>query len=54
MATLPQLIPDVQVLLALEPEELAGKLLFLLKTPSDIRGRDMFGMSGVLAECSSA
>lgn len=28
---LPNAIPDVDVLLALEPEELAGKMLFLLR-----------------------
>jgi hypothetical protein len=31
MYELPQAIPDVNVLLALEPEELGGKLLFLLR-----------------------
>lgn len=32
MIELPTAIPDVDVLLALEPEELAGKMLFLLRT----------------------
>jgi hypothetical protein len=31
MYELPQVIPDVEVLLALEPEELGAKLLFLLR-----------------------
>lgn len=31
MIELPTAIPDVDVLLALEPEELAGKMLFLLR-----------------------
>jgi hypothetical protein len=30
MIELPTAIPNVEVLLALEPEELAGKILFLL------------------------
>ena len=30
MIVLPTAIPDVEELLALEPEELAGKILFLL------------------------
>jgi hypothetical protein len=31
MNELPRIIPDVQVLLALTPEELAEKILFILK-----------------------
>jgi hypothetical protein len=35
MHELPKVIPDVQVLLALTPEELGGKILFLLRKRSD-------------------
>jgi hypothetical protein len=35
---LPRVIPDVQMLLALPPEELAAKMLFLLRK----RGEAMF------------
>lgn len=38
MRELPATIPDVDVLLALEPEELAAKMLFLLRA----RQEDMF------------
>ncbi|WP_281493046.1 hypothetical protein [Niveispirillum cyanobacteriorum] len=31
MIELPRLIPDVETLLALEPEELGAKILFLLR-----------------------
>ena len=34
MIVLPTAIPDVEELLALEPEELAGKILFLLRAPA--------------------
>jgi hypothetical protein len=35
MHELSKVIPDVKVLLALTPEELGGKILFLLKKRSD-------------------
>jgi uncharacterized protein (TIGR02391 family) len=39
MLQLRQTIPDPDVLLALEPEELAAKLLFLIRNRSDLGGR---------------
>ena len=39
MLQLRQTIPDPDVLLALEPEELAAKLLFLIRNRSDLDGR---------------
>lgn len=44
MSPIVQAIPDVDVLLALEPEELGGKLLFILKQ----QGRDMFSLIGLV------
>jgi len=35
MNELPRFVPDVQVLLALTPEELAEKMLFILKKRND-------------------
>src|SRR5258708_18949516 len=37
MNELPRIIPDVQMLLALTPEELAEKMLFLLKKRNDAK-----------------
>src|SRR5580704_16133717 len=39
MFQLPQVIPDPNVLLALEPEELAAKLLFLIRKRQDLGTR---------------
>ena len=39
MLQLRQTIPDPDVLLALEPEELAAKLLFLIRNRSNLDGR---------------
>jgi hypothetical protein len=39
MFQLPLVIPDPDVLLALEPEELAAKLLFLIRGRPDLGGR---------------
>ena len=46
MQELPRVIPDVQMLLALTPEELAGKMLFLLRK----RGDAMFHPGNLLNE----
>jgi len=47
MKELPQSVPDVQVLLALEPEELGAKLLFLLRKRF---GTTMFSPAGLESE----
>jgi hypothetical protein len=49
MIELPRVIPDPDLLLALEPEELAVKLLFLLRQRGQ-RGEDMFHPDGLLDE----
>ena len=46
MRELPTAIPDVEVLLALEPEELGAKLLFLAKTLPE----GMFTPDGMASE----
>jgi len=46
MIELPAAIPDVEVLLALEPEELAGKMLFLLRA----RAQRMFHVGTLRSE----
>ena len=42
-------IPDVDVLLALEPEELGAKVLFLLKAGQEQR-EEMFTLTGMSSE----
>lgn len=49
MYELPDAIPDVEVLLALEPEELAAKILFLLRT----RGPGSFNTGNLANELST-
>jgi uncharacterized protein (TIGR02391 family) len=48
MLELPKVIPDVEVLLALEPEELAAKLLFLLQTRAQRDRRALFHLANEL------
>ena len=48
MLQLPQAIPDPDLLLALEPEELAAKLLFLLRQ----RGEQVFHPGNLQNELS--
>jgi hypothetical protein len=47
MNELPQSIPDAQVLLSLQPEELAGKMLFILRKRN--QGRNTAGESFILS-----
>jgi uncharacterized protein (TIGR02391 family) len=52
MYELTQMIPDAQVLLALEPEELGAKILFLLRKRGNnvIRSQQSFLLSNLLGE----
>jgi hypothetical protein len=52
MYELPQIIPDVQVLLALEPEALGGKLRFLLRRRASLGTlqRNTFLPTSLIAE----
>ncbi len=52
MYELTRIIPDAQVLVALEPEELASKILFLLRKRADnaIRVQQSFLLSNLLGE----
>jgi hypothetical protein len=47
MNELPQSIPDAQVLLGLQPEELAGKMLFILQKRN--QGRNTAGQAFILS-----
>ncbi len=49
MHELPQIIPDARVLLAMEPEELGAKILFLLRKRSD-RSQQPFLFSNLIGE----
>lgn len=47
MNELPQAIPDAQVLLSLQPEELAGKMLFILQKRN--QGRNIAGQAFIFS-----
>jgi uncharacterized protein (TIGR02391 family) len=49
MRELPQAVPDVQALLAMEPEELGAKVLFLLRKRSE-RSQQPFHLSNLIGE----
>lgn len=54
MLDLMRAIPDVQVLLALEPEELGAKLLFLLRRRIETASQKMVVLTNTLNEFASA